>query len=556
MRKPIVLLGAAIFFVTAVACSAGSDADRYVNAVREYADNVLEHGRDEYGPKQTPLFVDGLAVDTLQPPIWRKDGEEWILSNPASQQNLFRTLDGLTSLTGERKYRGAAIRAIRYAFGNLRHPNGLLYWGGHYAYDVGGDRIVRERDSHELKRHYPYYELMWRVDPAAAEKFLEAFWRSHIINWSNLDMNRHGKYEKDGTAPWQEKYVGGPVFFVTGANGLSFANTGSDLFYAGAMLREFTGERLPLVWSLRLAGRYAETRSPETGLSGYQYSRLAQDRAEAQFADVERLKGHLVLEGTILTTAGRMRYGMMGIVQLKLSEMLGEEGASFRRWALEDLRAYGRHAYNPEDNTFSAMLTDGTKLSRADIQKEGYYGKPGKSAKLDPRPADGLFFWAYAMAYRISGDPFMRDTARSIARGEGLGDVGQASDAAPELDMGTLCSDPYDLLGCIELYRSTGRTEFSAMARRIGDNILEQRFCKGFFVPSKDHLYARFDAVEPLALLTLAAMIQGRPEAVPEVWPGQSYFHCPYDGVGRTRDIDVIYAKLRSGAAPTSDDEE
>ena len=114
---------------------------RYLAAVREFADNVLKYGRDTYGPKQTPLFVDGLNVNTHEPVKWiAPNGDRWILSNLASQQNLFRTLDGLTRITGDPKYKQAAMDAIKYAFDNLRSPNGLLYWGGHSAYDAGADK--------------------------------------------------------------------------------------------------------------------------------------------------------------------------------------------------------------------------------------------------------------------------------------------------------------------------------------------------------------------------------------------------------------------------------
>jgi hypothetical protein len=44
-----------------------TDPNRYLNAVREFADNVLKHGRDTYGPKHTPLFVDGLNVYNHEP---------------------------------------------------------------------------------------------------------------------------------------------------------------------------------------------------------------------------------------------------------------------------------------------------------------------------------------------------------------------------------------------------------------------------------------------------------------------------------------------------------
>jgi len=81
-----------------------NDAGSYIKAVTEYADNVIALGKDIYGERHTPLFIDGLNVDTHEPPKWKKEGQEWILSNQASQQNLFRTLDGLSKLTKNPKY--------------------------------------------------------------------------------------------------------------------------------------------------------------------------------------------------------------------------------------------------------------------------------------------------------------------------------------------------------------------------------------------------------------------------------------------------------------------
>ncbi len=113
--------------------------DKYLDAVREFADNVLKYGRDTYGPKHTPLFVDGLNIHTHEPvkwispkggdPLTATETEEWILSNFASQQTLLRTLDGLSEITGDPKYRNAAEQSVRYACDNLRAANGLFYWG-------------------------------------------------------------------------------------------------------------------------------------------------------------------------------------------------------------------------------------------------------------------------------------------------------------------------------------------------------------------------------------------------------------------------------------------
>ena len=39
-----------------------NESNKYLETVREFADNVLKYGRDTYGPKHTPLFVDGLNI--------------------------------------------------------------------------------------------------------------------------------------------------------------------------------------------------------------------------------------------------------------------------------------------------------------------------------------------------------------------------------------------------------------------------------------------------------------------------------------------------------------
>ena len=50
--------------------SRGKTAHRYLDVETTFADNVLKHGRDTCGPKQTRLLVDGINIDTLEPPVW------------------------------------------------------------------------------------------------------------------------------------------------------------------------------------------------------------------------------------------------------------------------------------------------------------------------------------------------------------------------------------------------------------------------------------------------------------------------------------------------------
>lgn len=554
----MVVLVVVLFCMDAARSTEGAGREeRYLASARAFGDNVIAWGRDVYGPKHTPLFVDGVNVDTHEPAMWKSpDGREWALSNLGNQQILFRTLVGLSALTGDGRYKEAAAAATRYALANLKVA-GYLSWGGHMAYDASNDVLVFAEDKaqvHELKSHYPYYELMWEVDPAATKALIEYMWNGQVIDWANLDFSRHGSPKEMG-ALWAHAYEGGDVFFW--GKGLTFLNAGSDLFYAAAMLSRFTGDPAPLTWSKRLAHRYVETRSQKTGIGGYQFSQAADswcvwddagpivtgDRAEYQYG--EHFPGHLVVEGTLFPCYGSTPEVAAQVCELALGEALGTEGADFTRWAVEELTAWGRSAYRATDSTFIPMLTDGTSMEGFVVRKDGYFGPKGRV--LTAGKAEAGHFWAYATAYRATGDEFMWEMARRIAVANDLGDIGEspAGRAKPNLKANT--PDPLALLGFLELHRKTGASAFLEMAKAVGDALLEQRFHKGFFTAGEDFLYARFDGVEPLALLHLAAAIRGTPGAVPAYIGGSGFYAAAYGSEGHKYD-EFLYRRRRNAA--------
>ena len=66
--KPIPFLLCACFLIEAGAAPAPPrDKDR-LDALVQYAETILVHGRDSYGEEHTPLFVDALEVNTLKAP--------------------------------------------------------------------------------------------------------------------------------------------------------------------------------------------------------------------------------------------------------------------------------------------------------------------------------------------------------------------------------------------------------------------------------------------------------------------------------------------------------
>lgn len=523
-----------------------------MSTVRQFADRILELQGSQWDQVERPLFADGMNVDTLKPFEWQcEDGDNWVLSNLASQQNWLRLLSSLSTLTGDEQYHQRARDTMRYALEHLRYGK-LLQWGGHMACDLAGKRTVYAPDKgpqHELKCHYPYYELMNEVDPEEAKAYIEAYWNSHIVDWSNLEFSRHGQPvpDPDQGSVWDREYEGGAPFFT--GTGLTFINAGSDLYYAAGMLYGFTGDERALEWAKRLNGRYTDSRNSTTGMGGYQFSisvlpGVRGDRAIAQFG--EQLKEHNPLEGTLSVTYQIVAIiGKAALCRMALADRLGEPGREFADTAIEDLLAYARYCYDEADNLIHPVLTDGTRLTGLVMEKSGYYGKQG--AALQAAPASPLLLWSYSMGYRVSRNPQLWRTVRGIAKGNGLGDFGEEpGGGSPQANLETKCTDPYAIFALLELYRATGEQAYLDLAEIVGDNIIRTQYQDGFFLPSKSHVYCKLDGIAPLALLHLSAEIRGIRQELPVYCGGSAFFGSAYKDMGHKMDqqfYDLVVRK-------------
>ncbi|MFN8240470.1 MAG: hypothetical protein U0X39_06915 [Bacteroidales bacterium] len=519
----------------------------YIEAVKQFADNAMKYGMDNYGPVKTPLFADGINVSTHEPVTWKfPGGNEWVLVDIGNQQNFFRTLAGLTALTGEKKYKKAAVDAVKYAYKNLRFGK-MLAWGGHMAYNATADSAVYAPDkskAHELKCHYPFYDLMWEADPVQTRLMIEDIWNSHVLDWGNLDFNRHGYPEATGKV-WDNEFRSTPVFFW--GKGLTFLNTGSDLYYAAALLSHYTHDQRPMTWAKRLAHRYVETRNPSTGLSGFQFSqtmawcddygKILNDRAIYQYGD--DFPGHFVVEGTLFPCYGNTPFVRPEICNLTISELIGENASEFRQWTIENLIAWVRSSYRASDNTFVPMLTDGTSMEGYVCKKDGYFGPKGR--KLTAGWAGSEIFWVYAKATEVTSDTTIWNMARRVGLANKYGDIGASPSGSPILNTLTACSDYETLFGFLSLFAKTRNKAFLDMADIIGRNILKNHYSDGFFVISKDKKFTRFDNIEPLALLHLASALQGRVGVVPVYPGGKGFFASAYDNLGHKYDNEFIY---------------
>ena len=526
----VLLTAAMVAVLDGAASQATSAADApYLTAVRAFADTVLNRGRDVYGPHNTPLFVDGLNAQTLQPARWQRGGETWVLSNFASQQPVLRLLDGLTALTGEPKYRQAAEQATRHALGHLQSSNGLLYWGGHLAWDLEGEKPVGQgSDTHELKSHQPYYELMWRIDPDATRRLLEAIWATHILDWSRLDYNRHASVQKQVRVPWHHAFIQDiPVPFPANGQNLSFVNVTPPLLRSGTMLAVLDRNDDALTWTRRLVYRWQQGKDPKTGLCGGQLSYREHDRAQDALGHVHPTINEAKIVASYHQTC---RYHQLPLAQIQAGETLiaaggarGEVGRQFIRWASDDLAVYARQCYDGQTGRFIARMTDGTPI-RWRQSRSGYY-VPNSFAPVTP---DGYALWSYSIAYRLTKEPIHWRMARAMANAMQLGDLGgPQGERALRLDTS---NDNWQVIyALLELTRATDDQGFLELARRVGHNLLQMQTDSGLFPrPGRD--YARTGDEAPLALLHLAATIAGKRSVLPPAIYDSRFFHCEYDG--------------------------
>ena len=534
MKSFLLILGTVTTLRLALAANIGEDpglnGKKYSEAAGVFADAVLQHGRDTYGTRHSPLFVDGLQVETLEPVRWKKKGQTWVLCNFASQQALLRTLDGLSALTKDPRYREAAEDATRYALQHLRSTNGLLYWGGHMAWDLAQDRAVGQYpDVHEMKDHEPYYGLFWRVDAAATRELLGAIWAAHVLDWSLLDYNRHARTERPGQPQWDHAFVENvEVPFPSVASNLSFAMVTPSLVDAGITLALLDRNTNALTWTRRLIYRWQQARDPKTGLSGGQLSYRQPDRAQEALGHVHPK----INEAKIVASYHQVdRYHHLPLVQMQAAEQLiaaggqcADVGRDFIRWASEDLKTYARYSFQPKTGLFISLMTDGTPIQWQQ-SRTNYYSP----AAFAPIKADGCLFWSYAMAYRLTHDEAHWNMAQQLARQLGLGEIGPSKAGKRQLQVDTVATDWHLIYALLELEQATQDRGFFTLACRIADSLLKTQTPTGLF-PRHGRLYARTGDEIPLALLHLAAALDGKESLLPPAIFDNAFFHCDYDG--------------------------
>ena len=198
-----------------ISASAENDRNAFLDVVRRYADAMIEHGRDTYGPQKSGLILSALDRMTLSPlkvrpaapgGIRRGDrpGRPWVEmngANPQLDQNLLRVLYTLSEMTGKQRYAAVADEELRWFFDNTMSPRtSLLPWGEHLSWDVlldvpisGGDEMM-----HEFARPWVLWDRCFALAPDASQKFALGLWEHQIANHKTGGFDRHAPYFEHG----------------------------------------------------------------------------------------------------------------------------------------------------------------------------------------------------------------------------------------------------------------------------------------------------------------------------------------------------------------------
>ena len=193
----------------------GADRPLFLDVVRTYADTMIEHGRDKYGPEKSGLLLSALDRTTLTPLTVRpappggirrgdRPGRPWSAmtgANPQHDQNLLRVLYTLSELTGDPRYAKVADDELTWFFSHTMSPKtNLLPWGEHLSWDVIFDAPISggEELMHEFARPWVLWDRCFALVPEASRKFALGLWEHQIADHATGGFDRHAPYFEHG----------------------------------------------------------------------------------------------------------------------------------------------------------------------------------------------------------------------------------------------------------------------------------------------------------------------------------------------------------------------
>lgn len=215
------------FVIQGTAGVAGAPTEQrldYLLLVRAYADAMIDHGRDDYGPDHTPLFAEELDRKTMRmlegetlEKVAAIPREDWGIrshdrmlggANPQHCENLYQVLYALAEITGEKRYADEADRSLAHFFTHCQsEATGLLCWGEHAGWDLRREKQLEKPsgDTHEFYRPWIFWDRCWPMAGEACRRFASGLWEHQIGDHRTGDFSRHAMISVHGpgtTAPY------------------------------------------------------------------------------------------------------------------------------------------------------------------------------------------------------------------------------------------------------------------------------------------------------------------------------------------------------------------
>ena len=445
--------------LTHISCAeeAPPETSAVLTSIRTFADNLIAHGRDGYGPKHTPLFVCQLDIATKKIPPAKsmfyaqernRGGARSTANNLQFDSGLVRLLEGLTELDFGPQYRAAAREYLAYYFEHLPDPkHGLWPWGDHRGYDVVADKTIR--GYHEFKVMNPPWDVYWTVNSNAVMRAIEGL-HLHIFDpRKSYGFNRH--------YPSRNPYTN------------SMMSSGGAWIASWAYLYGKTGDPKYLDWAEKMDAYLWSLRNPKTDL-------LASHPADPAYPAWRKYHG-----GRRATRTEYMAQLIFYAHNLLIAaDRLGpEKGKPFREHALRYVRSFIRHM----------DIRDGSFFATFELAS----GKP-----LFPRITDGWEFvpqmndkykWgnrvlgirapvSIAYAFRVTGEADLReafDALLPLYRMEQF----TADAARADLPAGLIAET---MTSFIDMYKGTRDAEYLGRAETLGAHAMKHYYVDGWFV--------------------------------------------------------------------------
>lgn len=436
----------------------------------------------------------------------------------------------------------------------------------------------------EVKDRDVYMDPFVELDPQKAENILRDHWCAIINDWGYLNFNRHAII-KNGTAPnyagWNSAGTPNDTYIELPADDpwvksqdLCFSSSCASMLNMAQQLYKYFGDEKALLWAKRLIYRYINTRNPETKIFGTlfttpmgaegvysleetfgptwwatqagreaarsvaygdrAYNQYAQTLADLGLITPERAKkeikegaylfGNSTICDNIFIDSMYLGQTMIEIGTQNNDTTLAEEGRQLIRDYITGVAGYIRLGYDPEQNIFHKMFTNGIIMDDIVWTRPGYWGSAGKTAGHDAVQDyhANNFIQAYLMTENVTGIDAERETLWECARNicdkkYHIGDIGNPNRGIdPELNMGTNTTDPMVIRMLLRLYESSGNKEYLALARVVGNNILSRVYRNGYFIPNANLQYIDTDAEYAYVLLLLEAYLRGDKTLIPE----------------------------------------